>query len=79
MAELVPSDDTEFQRLEVDELRFILEALPRANKKLAMTIPRWSRSTNPEIRLADRYIDLRIALKLLYLKDFCQEEQSTRR
>lgn len=72
--EVEPSDDIEFQCLDVNELRAILQALPRADKKLAMAIDRWSRSKNPDIGLADRYIDLRIALESLYLKDFRQDK-----
>lgn len=72
-AEVEPSDDIEFLALDVDALRPVLEALPGADRKLLMALDRWSRCTNPDNQLADRYIDLRIALELLYLQQFRQD------
>lgn len=69
-AQVQLEDDFELHRFDVDNARSILEALPDADDKLIMAIHRWSRSTDPDIRLADRYIDLRIALELLYLQKF---------
>ena len=73
LAEVEPSDDVEFRDLDVEELRSILEAFPRADVKLVMAIQRWTRCMSPENQLADRYIDLRIALELLYLQKFRQD------
>ena len=67
---LVPSDDTFPQCLDQDELARLLEALRKPDRKIQIAVERWSRSKHPVARLEDQYIDLRIALELLYLKDF---------
>ena len=65
-------DDARFQDLDRDQLRRTLQALPDADKKLRITIDRWRRSVpgQPNLRLEDQCIDLRIALEMLFLKDF---------
>ena len=70
---LIPSDDTIPQCLDQDELARLLEALRKTDRKIRIAVERWSRSKHPVARLEDRYIDLRIALELLYLKDFANE------
>ena len=69
-----PTDDVIHQRLNQDQLRHTLEALGRADKKLRIAVGRWKRSKLPNVRLVDAYIDLRIALESLYLKDFANEQ-----
>ena len=63
---------------EVDLLR-IVESLRHADKKLRIAARRWRRSKRPEARLEDSYIDLRVALEALYLKDFDDERSQEMR
>ena len=76
---ITPADDVCRQHLDPDQLRHVLEALGRADKKLRIAVDRWRRSTLPNIRPEDAYIDLRIALELLYLKDFANEHSQEMR
>ena len=66
-----PSDDAPPPlRLDEEELLRIVEALRHADRKLRLAVSRWRRSKRSGVRLEDSYIDLRIALEALYLKDF---------
>ena len=69
---LTPADDARFQSLDRDQLRRTLQALASADKKLRIAIDRWRLSMpgQQKLRLEDQYIDLRIALEALFLKDF---------
>ena len=48
----------------------------KTSDKLRTTVSRWSKSMDSAARLEDRFIDLRIALESLYLKDFINETTS---
>ena len=76
-ATMVPFDD--LQCLDGEELGRTAAALGRADRKLRIATDRWRRSKRPDARLEDRYIDLRIALESLYLKDFVTEHSSEMR
>ena len=75
-ATMTPFDDVRlqsFQCLDGEELGRTLEALRGANRKCRIAVDRWRRSKRKNVRLEDRYIELRIALESLYLKDFANE------
>ncbi len=76
---ITPADDVCRQRLDPDQLRRVLEALGRADKTFRIAVGRWRRSKLPYVRPEDAYIDLRIALELLYLKDFANEHSQEMR
>ena len=76
---ITPADDVSPQRLDADHLRNVLEALRRAGKSLRIAVDRWRRSKVPYVRPEDAYIDLRIALELMYLKDFANEHSQEMR
>ena len=46
-----------------------MEALREADNNLRIALARWKRSKRPDAQLEDRFIDLRLALEMLYLKD----------
>ena len=56
--------------LDEEEILRIVEALRCADRKLRIAVNRWRRSKRSGVRLEESYIDLRIALEALYLKDF---------
>ena len=56
-----------------------IEALQGANRKLKIAVDRWRRSMAEDAELEDRYIDLRIALEAIYLKDFANEHSQEMR
>ena len=57
-----------------EELGATLAALAERNSdKLRGAVSRWSRSMDSGARIEDQFIDLRIALESLYLKDFLNE------
>ena len=66
-------DDVSIASLDEDEVMQTIKTLQGADKKLRISVDRWKRSKRPNARLEDRYIDLRIALETLYLKDFVNE------
>ena len=70
--EIKLSDEVAAHCLDGEELNRTLQGLHGADKKLRIAIDRWRRSklSDGHVRLEDRYIDLRIALELLFLKDF---------
>ena len=76
---ITPSDDALPLCLDEEELLRIVEALRSADRKLRIAVGRWRRSKRPEARLEDSYIDLRIALEALYLKDFDDERSQEMR
>ena len=51
---------------------------PRSTQKLEVPINRWIKSKTDQL-LSDRFIDLRIALESLYLKDFLNEHSQEMR
>ncbi|MDE0390384.1 MAG: HEPN domain-containing protein [Rhodospirillales bacterium] len=76
---ITPSDDAQPLCLDEEDLSRIIEALRHADEKLSIAVGRWRRSKRPESRLEDSYIDLRIALEALYLKDFDDERSQEMR
>ena len=67
-------DDVSIASLDEDEVMQTIEALQDADRKLRIAVDRWKRSKRLHAPLEDRYIDLRIALETLYLKDFANEQ-----
>ena len=65
--------------LDRDEFGRLLEALQCAHKKLRIAVRRWRRSKLRGASFEDRYIDLRIALEVLYLKEFAGEHSQEMR
>ena len=66
--------------LDAKDLRDIIKALTGANsRELNLAIERWSRSKRSDSSLEDSFIDLRIALEALYLKDFTNEHSQEMR
>ena len=70
---MTPLEDAPVERLDEEDLCRIIEGLCFADRKLRIAANRWKQSKRGEARLEDRYIDLRIALEALYLKDFDDE------
>ena len=72
---ITPSDDVAHKCLDQNELHRTLEAVRDTDKRLRIAIDRWRRSkrSGSYARLEDQYIDLRLALESLYLKDFANE------
>ena len=79
VATITLADDVLLQCLDEKELRDTLEALMRADRKLRIATERWRRSKRSYARLEDAYIDLRVALESLYLKDFANEHSQEMR
>ena len=75
---IVPADES-IQGLDQDQLRLMLNALGDTHRKLRIALDRWRRSKRPYTRPVDAYIDLRIALESLYLKDFTNEHSQEMR
>ncbi|MCY4671844.1 MAG: HEPN domain-containing protein, partial [Rhodococcus sp.] len=71
VATMVPADEP-VQPLNPDELCDMLKTLAGADRKLRIAVDRWRRSKRATLAV-DAYIDLRIALEALYLKDFAGE------
>lgn len=63
-------DDVSIPKLNAGELLQTIKALQAADRKLRIAVERWKRSKRSDAQLEDRFIDLRIALETLYLKDF---------
>ena len=72
-ATVTPLREQSFLKLDGDEVGRTLEALQRADRKVRIAVDRWRRSKGRNVRMEDRYIELRIALESLYLKDFANE------
>ena len=67
-------DDQTIARVSEVQLRETLSKLEAMNSQQThVAVSRWMKSKNDNEHLADRFIDLRIALELLYLKDFVNE------
>ena len=78
-ATITPLHDRSIRSLDSAEVGRTLEALRQADRKRRIAVDRWRRSKREEIRLEDRYIELRIALETLYLKDFANEHSQEMR
>ena len=76
---MTPYDNVIFRCLDGEELGRLLGALQQADRKCRSAVERWRRSMRENIRLEDRYIELRIALESLYLKDFANEHSQEMR
>lgn len=72
-------DERTFRSLDSVEVGRTLEALRQADRKYRIAVDRWRRSKREDISLEDRYIELRIALETLYLKDFANEHSQEMR
>ena len=72
-------DDVSIASLDEGEVMHTIEALRGADGKLRIAVDRWKKSKRPNAHLEDRYIDLRIALETLYLKDFANENSGEMR
>ena len=72
-------DDASTDSVDPREVDSIMDALPGANRKLKIAVDRWRRSMAEDADLEDRYIDLRIALEAIYLKDFINERSQEMR
>ncbi len=65
--------------LDSGEVLQTIEAMQGSDGNLRIAIDRWKRSKRQNTPLADRLIDLRIALETLYLKDFVNERSGEMR
>ena len=72
-------DDAKRDSVDPHEFGSTMKELLRANKKLKIAVDRWRRSMADDAELEDRYIDLRIALEAIYLKDFANERSQEMR
>ena len=72
-------DDLSLRRMDKNEPLHTLEAFMRADRKLRIATERWRRSRRAYVRLEDAFIDLRIALESLYLKDSVNERSQEMR
>ena len=70
---LTPDDEVAPVPVDAREIDLTITALRNANTKLQIAVDRWHRSMSDDAQLEDRYIDLRIALEAIYLKDFANE------
>ena len=71
---IVVLPDESISNIDPEELRDTIEAVADVNsRELNLAIERWSRSKRSMSRLEDSFIDLRIALEALFLKDFTNE------
>ena len=74
-----PSDDAPPLNLEKVEFLWIVETLCHFDRKLCVAVGRWRRSKRSKVRVKDSYIDLRIAMEALNLKNLDDERsQETR-
>ena len=76
---VLPDDDVSFVELDQVQLRDTLKALRLAHKQLRIAVNRWRRSKRRNVNFEDAYIDIRIALECLYLKDFVNEHSGEMR
>ena len=66
--------------LKEERLRHTLESLVKSGSDMTRrTVSRWMLSKNSSEGLVDRFIDLRVALESLYLKDFINEQSQEMR
>ena len=66
-------DDAMADSVDPREVDSTIDAMLGANRKLKIAVDRWRLSMAEDAKLEDRYIDLRIALEAIYLKDFINE------
>ena len=68
---LIPSKQSAITNQTETRLRNILKSLEKPDSnKIRIAVSRWTKSKDSSKNLEDRFIDLRIALESLYLKDF---------
>ena len=72
-------DDATPDSVDPHKVDSTMRALRGANRKLKIAVDRWRRSMAEDAELEDRYIDLRIALEAIYLKDFANERSQEMR
>lgn len=72
-------DDATRDLLDPSEVDSTISALQSANRKLRIAVDRWRRSMVEDAKLEDQYIDLRVALEAMYLKDFMNEHSQEMR
>ena len=73
-AETIILPEGSISNIDREELRDALKAVAGLNsRELNLAIERWSKSKRSKSNLEDSFIDLRIALEALYLKDFTNE------
>ena len=72
-------DDAMPHPIDAREIDSTISALGSANTKLQIAVDRWHRSMADGAQLEDRYIDLRVALEAIYLKDFANENSGEMR
>ena len=72
-------DDATPDSVDPREIDSTMTAVQGANRKLKIAVDRWRRSMVEGAQLEDRYIDLRIALEAIYLKDFANERSQEMR
>ena len=72
-------DDATPDSVDPREVDSTIKELQRANRKFKIAVDRWRRSIDEDAELEDRYIDLRIALETIYLKDFANESSQEMR
>ena len=78
--ETVTLPEESISKIDAVELRDIIKAVAEvSSKKLNLAIERWSRSKRSAASLEDSFIDLRIALEALYLRDFTNENSQEMR
>ena len=72
-------DDAVPHSVDPCEIASTIRELQGATRKLKIAVDRWRRSMAEDAELEDRYIDLRIALEAIYLKDFANERSQEMR
>ena len=76
---VTPPDDVKMDSVDARQVYSTMKQLQGANRKLQIAVDRWRRSMAEDAQLDDRYIDLRIALEAVYLKDFGNERSQEMR
>ena len=76
---ITPQDDAVPDSIDAREIDLTASALQGTNTKFQIAVDRWHRSMNDDAQLEDRYIDLRVALEAIYLKDFTNEHSGEMR
>ena len=72
-------DDATPDSVDLREVESTITSLQCASRKLRIAVDRWRRSMVEEAKLEDRFIDLRVALEAVYLKDFINEHSQEMR
>ena len=76
---ITPDDDALPDPIDAREIDLTINALRSTNSKLQIAVDRWHRSMADDAQLEDRYIDLRVTLEAIYLKDFANENSGEMR